>query len=83
MKQLILFTAKWCEHCQHLKPTLDVIRQQGISVQEVDVDDDPKRAKMANVFNIPTVVLAENEQEVRRFTGNKTYNDVMKFYNEG
>lgn len=81
MKQLILFTAKWCENCQALKPTLDVVRQQGISVQEVDVDEDPNRAHLANVKNIPTVVLAENEAEVRRFVGNRSFNDVMQFYN--
>jgi thioredoxin-like negative regulator of GroEL len=80
MKQLILFTAPWCEHCQALKSTLEVVKQQGISVQEVDVDQDLKRAKLANVQNIPTVVLAENEQEVRRFTGTKSFNEIMQFY---
>lgn len=81
MKQLILFSARWCDHCQALKPTLDVIRQQGISIQYVDVDEDPNRAHLANVQSIPTVVLAENESEVRRFVGNKTYNEIMNFYN--
>ncbi len=81
MKQLILFSADWCEHCQALKATLSVVKQQGISVQEVNVDQDLKRAKSANVQNIPTVVLAENEQEIRRFTGAKTFNEIIQFYN--
>lgn len=81
MKQLILFSADWCDHCQALKATLEVVKQQGISIQEVNVDHDLKRAKAANVQNIPTVVLAENEQEVRRFVGSKSYNEVLQFYN--
>jgi thioredoxin 1 len=83
MKQLILFTAHWCDHCQALKSTLEVVRQQGISIQEVNVDEEPNRAMDAKVMNIPTVVLAENEQEVRRFVGAKSFNDIMKFYHEG
>lgn len=81
MKQLILFSAKWCEHCQALKTILEAVKQNGISVQEVDVDDDAQRAQRANIQSIPTVVLADNEQEVRRFVGNKSYNEVIQFYN--
>lgn len=83
MKQLILFSAPWCEHCQGLKSTLEVVKQQGISVQEVNVDEEPRRAQDAKVMSIPTVVLAENEQEVRRFVGAKSFNDVLKFYHQG
>lgn len=81
MKQLIVFTGKWCDHCQALKQTLEVVKQQGISIQEIDVDEDPNRAQRANIQSIPTVVLAENESEVRRFVGNKSFNEIIQFYN--
>lgn len=81
MKELIVFTGKWCEHCQALKPILDAAKYHGVNIQEVDVDEDPRRAQLAKIKNIPTVVLAENENEVRRFSGVVSLNEVLNFWN--
>ena len=40
-----------------------------------------KYSQKYGVKNIPTVILVENGQEVRRFTGNRSYNDVISFIN--
>jgi len=39
------------------------------------------RARSANVMSVPTVILVENGQEVRRFTGARSYEQVMQFIN--
>ena len=40
-----------------------------IPVQKVNVDEQSDKAIQYNVRNVPTVVLLENGQEVRRFVG--------------
>ena len=43
-----------------------------ISVEKVNIDYEMERARSANVGSVPTVILVENGQEVRRFTGAKS-----------
>ena len=80
MKQLFLFTAEWCPGCKTLEPIMDKVSQQTY-VEKINIDYESNRAKSANVMSIPTVVLAENGQEIRRFVGAKSYEQVMQFIN--
>jgi thioredoxin 1 len=81
MKQLFYFSAEWCVPCQTLGPIMDQISTQ-ISVQKFNIDYEADLITKYGVRNIPTVVLVENGQEVRRFTGARTYNDIIRFINE-
>ena len=78
MKQLFLFTAEWCPGCKTLEPTMDRIKST-IPVEKINIDYESDRARAANVMSIPTVVLAENGQEIKRFVGAKTYEQVLEF----
>ena len=81
MKTLFYFSAPWCEPCRTFGPTMDLVAQQGIQVEKVNVDYETDRAKSAKISNIPTVVLAENGQEIKRFTGARTAQQVIDWYN--
>ena len=82
-KQLLYFSAEWCSPCQTLGPVLDEVRRQ-IPVQKINVDyTDPQIVQRYGVKNIPTVILLENGQESRRFTGVKTFNQIIDFLNYG
>ena len=80
MKQLWYFTADWCAPCKALGPTMNRVAEQ-IQVNKVNIDYEADVVQKYGVRNIPTVVLVENGQEVRRFSGNRSYNDVMSFVN--
>jgi thioredoxin 1 len=80
MKQIFYFTAPWCEPCQVLGPIMDRVTKQ-IPVEKVNIDYEMDRARTANVGSVPTVILVENGQEVRRFTGMRSYEQVMQFIN--
>ena len=82
MKQLFYFSAAWCQPCQTLGPIMDQVSSQ-ISVQKFNIDYEADLITKYGVRNIPTVVLVENGQEVRRFTGVKSYNDILNFINNG
>jgi thioredoxin 1 len=82
MKQLFYFSAEWCVPCQTLGPIMDQVSTQ-IQVQKFNIDYEADLITKYGVRNIPTVVLVENGQEVRRFTGVKSYNDIIRFVNNG
>ena len=78
MKQIWYFTADWCAPCKALGPTMDKVAEQ-VQVNKINIDYEIDRTKSANVTSIPTVVLAENGQEIKRFVGDKTYEQVLEF----
>jgi thioredoxin 1 len=80
MRKLFYFTAPWCQPCQALGPIMDRVTGQ-IPVEKVNIDYEMERARTANVMSVPTVILVENGQEVRRFVGAKSYEQVMQFIN--
>jgi len=80
MKQLWYFTADWCAPCKALGPTMNRVSEQ-ISVNKINIDYEADVVQKYGVRNIPTVVLVENGQEVRRFSGNRSYNEVISFIN--
>ena len=65
-----------------LSPVMDQV-SQSIPVEKINIDYEIDRAKSANVMSVPTVILVENGQEVRRFVGARSYQDVMNFINNG
>ena len=68
MRQYLYFSAPWCGPCRMLGPIMERVNTK-IPVQKVNVDEQSDKAIQYNVRNVPTVVLLENGQEVRRFVG--------------
>jgi len=80
MKRLFYYTADWCQPCQTLGPIMNQIASM-VPVEKINIDYELDRARKANVSSVPTVILVENEQEVRRFVGVKSYDQIMQFIN--
>ena len=78
MKQLFYFSAEWCVPCQTLGPIMDQVSTQ-IPVQKINIDYEADITSKYGVKSIPTVVLVENGQEVRRFTGARSFQQVLDF----
>jgi thioredoxin 1 len=80
MRKLFYYTADWCQPCQTLGPIMNQL-SSAISIEKINIDYELDRAHKANVSSVPTVILVENEQEVRRFVGVRSYQDIMQFIN--
>jgi thioredoxin-like negative regulator of GroEL len=82
-KELYYYTANWCQPCQTLGPIMDEIARQ-IPVRKQNIDyTDPLLLESANVRNVPTVILVEDGQEIKRFTGVKSNSQIITWLNEG
>jgi thioredoxin-like negative regulator of GroEL len=60
----------------------EIARQIPVRKQNIDYID-PAVLEAANVRNVPTVILVDNGQELKRFTGVKSNSQIITWLNEG
>ena len=80
MKRLFYYSTAWCVPCQTLGPIMDQVAAT-IPVEKINVDYTPDATTRYGIKSVPTVVLVENDQEVKRFTGAHSMQQVIDFYN--
>jgi thioredoxin 1 len=82
MKQIIYFSAGWCTAGQSMSPMVDQLkREKNISVTKIDTDYDASFVDKYNVKSVPTTVILENNDEVRRHTGVLNYQQLNNLIN--
>ena len=77
-KILVDFFATWCGPCRMLGPVLEKV-DSAIKVIKVDTDKFEDIARSYGVMSIPTLVLLENGQEVKRNIGFIDKNNLESF----
>jgi len=82
MKTAKYFTATWCGPCKAFKPVMTEIKNEGYSIQMIDVDENKDLASQYGVRSVPTTVIEENGVEVSRFVGGKQKQQVIEILND-
>lgn len=77
-KVLVKFSASWCQPCKALAKVIEENPPE-IPVIEIDIDDSPELAKQYNVRGVPTLVLVEDGDEVKRKIGALTVSQLKEF----
>jgi thioredoxin 1 len=80
MKQILYFSAAWCGPCKQLGPIMESLSGQ-INYEKIDVDNNQDLSIQYGVRNIPTLVLVENGEAVRKLTGLQQKEAILEFYN--
>lgn len=79
-KSLLLFTSKTCAKCKIIKPELDKIMSNHIEIDYKLVSIDTKEgfhlALEKEVFSLPTLIIYENEKEIKRFVSNINLEEI-------
>jgi thioredoxin 1 len=78
MKNLVVFSAHWCGPCQQLKKKLQDV-DLGIPVSTIDIDADPTATVEYNIRSVPTLLLIDDMQVVKRKTGNMSVEQLKEF----
>jgi thioredoxin-like negative regulator of GroEL len=78
MKKILRFTASWCGPCKALAANLE-IANVGIPIEVVDIDVYEDIAGEYRIRSVPTLVMLEDEKEVKRLTGAKTVNQIQEW----
>lgn len=69
---LVDFGADWCPPCKMLAPIVDQLAQKytdGLRVGAVDVDEYPELQQRFGVMGLPTLILFQQGEPVKRLTG--------------
>ena len=78
MKKVVMFSASWCAPCKQAKPVFEQTAKliaesknenSDVYFQIVDIDENRAMAQDYNVTGVPTFMLIENGEEVKRLVG--------------
>ena len=69
MKQLLKFSASWCQPCKALAGNMKHVDFGDVEVKEIDIDENFEEAKQYGIRGVPTLVLMEDGVEVKRTSG--------------
>jgi len=78
MKQVIYFSTGWCPSCQTTEPAIDQLKKSGVQVAKINADYDVSNVEKYSVRSVPTIIILENGNEVKRHTGAISYDQLTK-----
>ena len=79
-KAVVDFYATWCGPCRMFGPVFEeVSKDDDFNFVKLDVDKYSDIAREYGVMSIPTVILFENGNEVKRFTGFMSKDEFIEF----
>ena len=82
MKQVLYFSAKWCTACQATTPIVENIKKSNrAQVAMVDVDYDVTLTQQYNVKSVPTTIILENGNEIKRYVGSISSHQLNQLIN--
>ena len=77
---LVDFFATWCGPCKMVAPELDAVGEtlgDKVTIVKVNIDEFPKLTERFGVRSVPTFVLFNGGNEVKRFSGFRTRKDLI------
>jgi thioredoxin 1 len=80
MKRILRFTASWCGPCKSLAANLEQV-ETNVPIEVVDIDAHPEVASEYGVRNIPTLIMLNENIEVKRITGAKSTKELKEWIN--
>ena len=78
MKRIIRFTASWCGPCKALAKNLEVANIE-VPIEVVDIDIQSDVATDFGIRGVPTLVMMDENTEVKRLIGSKTVNELQEW----
>jgi thioredoxin 1 len=83
MKELIHFTAEWCQPCKAMQPIITQFRDKHPEVKytRIDIDEQPDTAKFFGVMGVPTFISQVDGLNHERKTGRSTLFQLESLFN--
>ena len=82
---LVDFWAEWCQPCKMLTPTIEELAAEfkgKVKIGKVDTDSNPEVPVKYGVSAIPTIMLFQGGEVVKKFVGLTTKDQFQAVLNE-
>ena len=80
MKRILRFTASWCQPCKVLAKNLESGKNNNnVPIEVVDIDVHSDIAMEYGIRSVPTLVMMNENIEVKRLVGSKTVNELQEW----
>lgn len=79
MKEVLKFSASWCGPCKMLAMTINELEDSSLSIKNIDIDEQLDLATKYNIRSVPTMVILEDDVEVKRKTGSMNLQQLKEF----
>lgn len=80
MRKVLKFYATWCQPCKMLSENLKGVHTD-VAIEEVDIDDNMELAQKHFVRGVPTMIMLEGDEVVKRFSGVKSADELEAWFN--
>jgi thioredoxin 1 len=82
MKRILRFTASWCQPCKTLAKNLEMVNgSHNVPIEVVDIDVHSDVAVEYGIRSVPTLIMKEENTEVKRFSGVKSTKELEDWIN--
>ena len=81
MKKLLRFTASWCQPCKAMAKVLEDI-DTNLPIEVIDIDEHSELAVDYGIRSVPTLVMVDENIEVRRMVGLATKEKLKNWIEE-
>ena len=78
MKRILRFTASWCGPCKSLAMNLESANL-ALPIEVVDIDVHDNLAREYGIRSVPTLVMLDENIEIKRLIGSKTVNELQEW----
>ena len=78
MKRILRFTASWCGPCQGLAMNLETASLD-LPIEVIDIDAHNDVAQEYGIRSVPTLVMLDENTEIKRLIGSKTVNQLQEW----
>jgi len=79
-KKILKFAASWCQPCKMLSKTIAGMEIE-TPIEEIDIDEQEKLAIQYQIRSVPTLVMLDDDKEVKRVTGMQSSTQLEAWIN--
>ena len=79
MKKLLKFSATWCGPCKSLANNFKHVDLGDVELVSIDIEENEASAIQYGIRGVPTLVLLEDDKEVKRKTGVLMADQIEEF----
>jgi len=80
-KKVLKFAASWCQPCKMLSKTFEGMDIE-TPIEEIDIDENEELAIKYQIRSVPTLVMLDGDNEVKRISGMQTSTQLEAWLND-